>query len=80
RPTLDLEHVTIEAHLLDYHGDLYGREVSFHFLERLRDEMRFSSLSHLKEQLKKDRQASEDRLRELRNQYFPSDRWLMMNQ
>lgn len=77
RPTLDLDHVTIEAHLLDFHGDLYGREISFHFLERMRNEMRFSSLSHLKEQLRTDRQATERRLENLHHQYVPSGRWLV---
>lgn len=55
RPTLDLEHVTIEAHLLDFEGDLYGQNISIHFIDRIRDEMRFPSLGDLKDQLRKDR-------------------------
>ena len=55
RPTLDLYHVTIEAHLFDFEGDIYGAQIEIHFLERIRDEMRFSSLSELKKQLDADR-------------------------
>lgn len=55
RPTLDLYNVTIEAHLFDFRQDIYGARIAIHFLERIRDEMRFSSLSELKKQLDADR-------------------------
>lgn len=55
RPTLDLYNVTIEAHLFDFQGDIYGEHIAIHFLERIRNEMRFSSLSALKKQLDTDR-------------------------
>jgi len=55
RPTLDLENVTIEAHLFDFSEDIYGEKISLHFLERIRDEMRFPSLGSLKDQLEKDK-------------------------
>lgn len=58
RPTLDLYHVTVEAHLFDFNGDIYGEHIAIHFLERMRDEMRFSSLSGLKKQLDADRLRS----------------------
>jgi len=37
----------IEAHLIDWTGDLYGRELSLRFLERLRGERRFESVEEL---------------------------------
>jgi riboflavin kinase/FMN adenylyltransferase len=37
----------IEAHLLDFDGDLYGSELRLHFLERLRGERRFDSVEAL---------------------------------
>lgn len=40
--------LSIEAHILDYSGDLYGRTLTLHFLHRLRGEQRFGSLSELK--------------------------------
>ncbi len=54
RPTLDLEHVTVEAHLFDFNADLYGETISLAFLDRIRDEMRFGSLAELKVQLDRD--------------------------
>jgi len=55
RPTIDAENVTIEAHLFDFHGNIYGEFATIAFLGRIRDEMRFSSLADLKHQLDKDR-------------------------
>ncbi len=57
RPTLNLHRVTIEAHLFDFDQDIYGKTISIHFLSRVRDEMRFSSLSELKEQLDTDKEV-----------------------
>ncbi len=62
RPTLDLENVTIEAHLFDFDKNIYGQEIAIHFLHRIRDEMRFTSLSELKEQLKLDQTNTLDKL------------------
>ena len=59
RPTLDLEHVTIEAHLFGFSKDIYGKEICIAFLERIRDEMKFSSLNELKAQLNKDQENAE---------------------
>ena len=41
-------------HLLDFEGDLYGREVDFTFRQRLRPEQKFDSIQALTEQIKKD--------------------------
>lgn len=46
--------VLIEAHLLDYEGDLYGRELRLAFLRRLRGERRFDSAEALIEQMHAD--------------------------
>lgn len=53
RPTVnsDIHDVTIEAHLLDFEGVIYGREVTLEFCNRLRDERRFSSVEALRAQL-----------------------------
>lgn len=56
RPTLNLHKVTIEAHLFDFRQDIYGKIISIHFLSPIRNEMRFSSLSELKEQLHVDKE------------------------
>jgi riboflavin kinase/FMN adenylyltransferase len=51
---------SIEAHLLNFTGDLYGERVRVHFLARLREERRFSGIDELKAQVERDRdQAAE---------------------
>ncbi|HTV24098.1 MAG TPA: riboflavin biosynthesis protein RibF [Polyangiaceae bacterium] len=56
RPTHGAGEVRAEAHVLDYSGDLYGREIRVHLVARLRDERRFSGLDELKAQLERDKQ------------------------
>jgi len=57
RPTIDSASPvkTIEVHLLDYEGDLYGERVTVHFHKRIRNEMKFSGVAALKKQLEADR-------------------------
>lgn len=55
RPTFeDEDKVLVEAHLLDFCGDLYGRKVQLGFVRRLRDERRFASVEELKRQIDAD--------------------------
>ena len=54
RPTLNKNDLTIEAHIFDFSKEIYGRNISIHFTERLRDEVRFPSLELLKKQIVKD--------------------------
>ena len=44
RPTVDDGPPLLEVHLLDFDGDLYGREMEVEFIERIRDELKFDSL------------------------------------
>ncbi|HUA49759.1 MAG TPA: bifunctional riboflavin kinase/FAD synthetase [Solirubrobacteraceae bacterium] len=44
----------VEAYLLDFDGDLYGRTLRIDFLERLRGERRFDSPAALIEQMRRD--------------------------
>ena len=57
RPTLDsaMAVKTIEAHLFDISGDFYDEEIVIHFVLRVRDEMKFSGLDALQQQLQKDK-------------------------
>ncbi|MBX7257162.1 MAG: bifunctional riboflavin kinase/FAD synthetase [Candidatus Hydrogenedentes bacterium] len=53
-PTIRNEDMTIEAHLLDFSGNLEGREVEVAFLKRLRSEIRFPSVQDLIAQIQRD--------------------------
>lgn len=52
--------IRVEAHLLDFSGDLYGQEIELTFVEKLRDEETFPNLDSLKSQIEND--ASKARL------------------
>jgi len=54
RPTVDGEHTLLEAHVFDFSGDLYGREIEVEFVAKLREEERFPSLDALVVQMNKD--------------------------
>lgn len=54
RPTFNLEKVLVEAHIIDFNGELYGQTLTVQFERFLRDIIKFESQEKLKEQLKKD--------------------------
>ena len=54
RPTFGEEQPLIEVHLLDFAGDLYGEQLAFDFVERVRTIRRFESLDALRAQIAAD--------------------------
>lgn len=54
RPTYGLDEVLIEAHVIDFDGNLYGKKIKLYFDGFLRDIKRFSSEKELIKQLKTD--------------------------
>lgn len=54
RPTVDGQQPTVEVHLLDWCGDLYGQTLSVSLVEFLRTEQKFASLEALKTQIHAD--------------------------
>ena len=59
RPTVNNgTDITVEACLLDFEGDLYGKPLRLEFFEHLRDEVRFDSLDALKAQIAADAEAT----------------------
>ena len=54
RPTIGGGEALLEAHVFDFDGDLYGREIEVEFVARLRDEERFASLEALTRQMERD--------------------------
>ena len=53
-PTFGRTESRVEAHLLDFDGDLYGRVVDVSFVTRIREERRFSGVDELTEQIQRD--------------------------
>jgi riboflavin kinase/FMN adenylyltransferase len=53
-PTFGNQELTLEVHLLDFNGDLYGEMLQVEFVSRLRDEQRFSSIDALAAQIRAD--------------------------
>lgn len=60
RPTFENGTVqaSVEAHLLDFSGDLYGQELTLEFFARLRDEQKFSGIDALVAQIQQDIEAA----------------------
>jgi riboflavin kinase/FMN adenylyltransferase len=55
RPTFDgTQATTVEAHLLDFSGDLYDQALALEFVARIRDEQRFAGVAELVAQIKQD--------------------------
>jgi riboflavin kinase/FMN adenylyltransferase len=62
RPSFAGDEHTIEAHLLGFDGDLYGRELRMEFVERLRPEKRFNDIDELVAQIRADAERAADLL------------------
>lgn len=60
RPTFGVHPQTLEVHILDYEGDLYGKEITVSFIKRLREERCFDNKEELKTQLEEDRRRVEE--------------------
>jgi riboflavin kinase/FMN adenylyltransferase len=54
RPTFDGERRSLEVHLLDFDGELYGQSVTVEFVARLRPEQRFPGIDALVAQIRED--------------------------
>ena len=54
KPTFDGTALTVEAHLLDFSGELYGREVRVRFIRWLRGQQRYASVEELRAAVARD--------------------------
>ncbi len=54
RPTFGGKERTVETYILNYHGNLYERELKIDIVERLRGEKRFDTVDELKKQIAED--------------------------
>ena len=57
-PTVPEGKPTLEAHILNFSGDIYGKRISLEMLHFLRPEKRFENIEALCAQLETDRQAT----------------------
>lgn len=53
-PTFDDHIFTVEVHLLDFDKNIYGRKIKVNFIKRIRDELKFSNIGDLSDQIKLD--------------------------
>ncbi|MBM3350949.1 MAG: bifunctional riboflavin kinase/FAD synthetase [Betaproteobacteria bacterium] len=61
RPTISgVPKLSLEVHVLDFSGDLYGKHVHIEFMHKIREEMKFESLDALKAQIALDVTAARD--------------------
>ena len=67
RPTVsEGERVSVESHLLDFSGNLYGRHARVEFMHFQRPERRFDSMEELAEQIRRDTEETRSWFRETR--------------
>ncbi|MFW5499654.1 MULTISPECIES: bifunctional riboflavin kinase/FAD synthetase [unclassified Maridesulfovibrio] len=50
-PTFGNEALSVEAHILDFSKDIYGKDIRVHFIQRIRSEKKFNGLDELKERI-----------------------------
>lgn len=65
-PTFGAGPRTIETHIFDFEGELYGRAVRLFFVRRIREEQKFPSAELLVEQMRKDVLSAQNILREIK--------------
>lgn len=54
KPTIGDNRKTIETHIFDFNKELYGKEIKVEFVEKIRPEIKFSSIEELKAQIGRD--------------------------
>lgn len=57
-PTFKNSSISVETHIIDFCGDIYGRDIKVLFHERLRDEIKFKSIDELSKQIFADRKKA----------------------
>lgn len=57
-PTVNGDRLSVEPHILDFDGDIYGTKIAVSFVKMLRGERKFASVDELKAQIASDRDAT----------------------
>ncbi|HEX9059169.1 MAG TPA: riboflavin kinase, partial [Clostridia bacterium] len=54
-PTFEnLMNLTVETHIIDFEGDIYGKKIEVFFLDKIRNEVKFNGIDELKAQIGRD--------------------------
>jgi riboflavin kinase/FMN adenylyltransferase len=64
-PTFNNQTLSLEVHLFNFCKDIYSQSLKVHFVQRLRDEIKFPSLEELKDQIHRDIQKGKEILSNL---------------
>jgi riboflavin kinase/FMN adenylyltransferase len=59
-PTFDDHEFTVEVHIFDFNENIYDKKIRVNFIQRIRDEQKFSNISELIDQIYKDIAAARD--------------------
>lgn len=62
RPTLNLNDITLEINIFDFNEDIYGKEIMFSIVQKIRSEQKFSSINELIQQLERDKVSAQQLL------------------
>jgi riboflavin kinase/FMN adenylyltransferase len=60
RPTIEKSPLTVEVHIFNFDEDIYGKTITIAFVQRIRDEIKFSDFEQLKRQLTQDKIVVQD--------------------
>ena len=71
RPTVGGKDLLLEVHLFDFTGDLYGRRLQVEFVAKLRDELHFSNVGEMVDQMKLDAEQARQILAEYKGSESP---------
>ena len=53
-PTFNENEFSVEVHILDFNDNIYNEKIRVNFIQRIRDEIKFSNISELIDQIQKD--------------------------
>ena len=70
QPTVNGKDFLIETHIFDFNKNIYGNRITVQPIEKIRDEIKFSSIKELKEQIQKDTLIAKKITREIKTKLF----------
>jgi riboflavin kinase/FMN adenylyltransferase len=53
-PTFEDHEFTVEVHIFDFSDNIYSKKIRVNFIKRIRDEIKFSNIPELIDQIKRD--------------------------